>query len=391
MTMSVMAGYDDNVLDQSGTLNPASPFLQSGAYTGFSAGVAYGWQLGREMEFGANAGTNARYFHDSGDLLGVGHYAGVGFASALGSRARMFANQSVTYAPSYFYSLMPGFGSLPGTTVGGGDFPVGDEAFFVYDTVASLTYTVTRRSAVEAVGSYRFSDLGASTAIPSSDLTSYSVGGRFRYGFTRHASMRAGYIYRRGQYGPVGRGYSTTLHDLDAGVDYHRALSLTRRTTLDFGTGSTIVNMPTGSGAAELQYRLTGDVGLTHEMGRTWRARLAYTRGVGFSEAFLQPVFADAVNASLTGFLTRRIDLNTYAGLATGEVGLGSVQTPFRTWNVSSRLRYALSHVLALYAEYLYYSHNLGGAVLVPGGVPSVMDRQSAHAGVSLWLPLLRR
>ena len=85
-----------------------------------------------------------------------------------------------------------------------------------------------------------------------------------------------------------GRTLPTAIHDIDVGVDYARPLSLTRRTTLDFGTGSSVVTMPTldlgqEAGATETQVRFVGDVGVTHEMGRTWRLRLGYNRGVGFA------------------------------------------------------------------------------------------------------------
>jgi len=81
----------------------------------------------------------------------------------------------------------------------------------------------------------------------------------------------------------------------------------------------------------------------------------------------------------------------------TGVVGLGETlststsNSSFEAWNVSARTRYALGSMWAIYAEYFYYSQDLGTAVIVPSGVPSVLERQSLQVGLTLWVPLLRR
>ena len=133
-------------------------------------------------------------------------------------------------------------------------------------------------------------------------------------------------------------------------------------------------------------------------MGRTWRARVGYNRGVGFAEAFAQPVFADGITGSLTGFFNRRIDFNVNGGFSSGEVGLGRTaglseasNSSFRTWNFSARSRYGLGSLWAVYAEYCYYSQDLGSAAIVPTGVPSVLERQTIQIGLTFWVPLLRR
>ena len=404
VTTSVLAGYDDNALGAGADAASTSPLLRTGDYLGMSGGLTYAWQA-RRVQVGANLSTNTRYYRDVGELIGTSHSGSIGLSAQVGQRGRVFANQSVSYAPSYLYSLSPGLGgSVPGTTVGGGSFPLGDEPVFVYDTTANAAYSITRRGSIEALASYRHSDLGSDGDAGLSALRSYSVGGRFRQGLTRYAALRLGYVYRTGQYGFTRTNSSTAVHDIDVGVDYGRALSLTRRTTIDFRTGSTIVTMPADlaggaqPGASDLQFRVVGDVGVSHEMGRTWRARIGYNRGVGFAEAFAQPVFADALSASLNGFFSRRIDLSLNGGFSSGEVGFGRASnspaastSSFRTWNVTARTRYALGSMWAFYGEYLYYSQDLGSAAIVPAGVPPVLDRQSIQLGLTLWVPLLKR
>jgi hypothetical protein len=199
-------------------------------------------------------------------------------------------------------------------------------------------------------------------------------------------------VFHQGSYAGSGETSLTTFHEIDAGVDYRRSLSFTRRTTLDFSLGSTIVRPPVAEVQRQgLQYRVVGDASLTHEMGRTWRARLGYGRGVGFVEAFPEPVFSDHTNVDLSGFFNRRTELSVIATLTTGDVGLGSGSTRFESWNASARLRVGLNAMWALYTEYLYYYQDLGDARLVPTGVPAGLDRQSIRGGLTFWLPLLRR
>jgi hypothetical protein len=389
VSASIEAGYDQN---DTPAASSTSPLLTDGAYAAFAGGLAYAWQ-GKTVQFGINGDANARYYPDTAEYINVGNSLGIGIATQLGRRLSVVANQSVSYAPSYFYNLIPGFGSItPGTVVGGGEFPVGDAPVYVYDTTASLTYGVGPRGSIEGLSSYRYSDVGQSAAASQGDLRSASVGGRFRYSLSRNAALRLGYVYRRGQYATPAARSITGVHDIDAGVDYRRALSLTRRTSFDFATGSTIVSVPTVQAPeGELQYRLVGDAGLTHEFGRTWRARLGYLRGVGFAEGFIEPVFADGANLSLTGFFSRRIDFAATAAFSSGEVGLGSTSDSFRTWNATSRFRYGIGRSWAIYGEYLYYLQDLGNAALVTAEVPSVLHRQSLHFGLTVWSGLLRK
>src|SRR5204862_2967615 len=113
-------------------------------------------------------------------------------------------------------------------------------------------------------------------------------GGIYQRHISRDATLHLGYVYQEGQFGVQAQARPAAVHNIDAGLDYHRALSFSRRTKIDFATGSTIVNLPAAEGltSSQLQYRVTGTAGLTRDMGRTWRARLGYNRGVGFWEAF---------------------------------------------------------------------------------------------------------
>jgi hypothetical protein len=404
VSTSVSAGHEDNTQPLSEANASLSPLLQTGPFLGVSAAVGYVWQT-PGVHIAGNVSTSTRYYEDVSDFIGTTHGASIGVAADVGRRGHVFANQSVSYAPSYLYSFSTGLGQgIPGTVVGGGGFPLGDESIYVYDTTASASYSITRRGSIEGLASYRYSDFGDVEGTRVEALRSSSVGGRFRQGLSRYASLRLGYVYRKGEYGFSRTSSSTVLHEIDVGVDYARALSLTRNTSIDFSSGSTLVNMPTldlsidGRQESRLEFRLVAAAGVSHEMGRTWRARVGYDREVGFAEAFAQPVYADSVNVSLSGFFSRRVDLNVTGGFTSGEVGLGSTsrlsQAPdsvFRTWNLTARSRYAMGSMWALYGQFLYYSQDLGSAVIVPTGVPSVLERQTIQGGLTFWFPLMRR
>ena len=109
-----------------------------------------------------------------------------------------------------------------------------------------------------------------------------------------------------------------------------------------------------------------GSAGLSHDMGRTWRARVAYDRNVGFVEGLRDPVFSDAVNASVGRLPQSPCRLSRRRRIFAGRC-VGSSSTTQS--NVHDLHRQRASPVgdqsnLALFAEYVYYNYNLGTAVI---------------------------
>jgi hypothetical protein len=224
-------------------------------------------------------------------------------------------------------------------------------------------------------------------------LRSYGVGGRYGYNVTRNATLHFGYVYRGGQYSYSPGQSAAVVHDIDAGIDYHRPLSLSRRTRFDFSVGSTIVTNPeTETTRTERVFRVVGTAALSHDMGRTWRAKITYNRGAGFAGGLNQPVFSDAAIGSLEGFFSRRIDFSTQAGFSFGSgAERSNLDRDFRTYTATARLRAALTPILALFGEYLYYNYDFGPDVGIVSGVPLKLDRNSVRLGITVWLPLVRR
>ena len=206
--------------------------------------------------------------------------------------------------------------------------------------------------------------------------------------------MHFGYVYREGQYDYAPGSQPTVAHDIDVGVDYHKPLSFSRRTHLDFSVGSSLLNTPSFDlvQTRGFKYVLLGNASLTHDMGRTWRARLVYDRGVGFVEGLVGPVVSDGVNSSIDGFLSRRVDFHAVAGFQTGNVGNTSLpHTDIRSYNASARLQFALNKTWALFSDFTYYSYSLGAAAIGTGGIPQSLNRNTVRVGLTVWVPLLRK
>lgn len=384
LSLSLAAVHEDN--GGSGAAD-VSRFEQTGAYQSMTAGLAYSW-LGNGRQIGGSLGTDARYYDSDGTLLSVNRYAGLGASLALGRRARVSGNQTVSCAPLHFQGLVGAAAAVPlGEVMTGSGLSLSDERACVYDSSGSFGYSLSRRSQVEALASWRYAAFDASSGRQS--LPGSSVGARYLHTLTRRARLRLGYVRRTVDYTQNSTGGQAIVHDLDVGVDYDRGLSLTRRTYLDFTGGSTIVTMPpTGAFDQRLEYRLVGNAGLNHQIGRTWRARVGYARGVGFVEGLTAPVLTDSVTTTVNGFLTRRIDVSANAGVTSGAIQESTANdVSLRT--ATATVRMALSRSLALSGQYTYYSHALPGDALVYQ-VDSSLRRHAAQVGITWWLPIVR-
>jgi hypothetical protein len=249
---------------------------------------------------------------------------------------------------------------------------------------------MSSRSNITFLAEYRNAKFPDNAA--TRDLQSYALGGRYGYDLSRNMTLHFGYVYRSGQYSYTINSKPAVVHDIDAGVDYHRPLSLTRRTHVNFSVGSSIVSVPAAAtSTTENQFRVVGSASLSRDIGRTWRAQLTYHRGAGFAAGFNEPLFSDAAIAFIEGFFSRRVDFHGEGGFSEGSVGFSSsLGNDYRTYNANVRIRVGIGAALAAYGEYLYYSYGTGADVFTAAGVPKSLDRNSARLGLTLWLPLIR-
>src|SRR5262249_24782926 len=154
--------------------------------------------------------------------------------------------QSLSYAPSYQFGAMPGPALTPETDVAQahGDFANADLDALTSSTGVGWNRTLGHRFALTAsydlrrtLFDQRHSDL---------DMTSQDAGAGLTRRLTRYVSLHGAYTYRVADSSSMGG--RVRVNDIDAGVDFSRPLTVSKRTTLSFATGSSMV--PDAEGTA---------------------------------------------------------------------------------------------------------------------------------------------
>jgi hypothetical protein len=206
----------------------------------------------------------------------------------------------------------------------------------------------------------------------------------FSYDVTKRIDAYGGY-----QFG--GQTYGTNTNQFENrprfnfGLDYKRPLSITRRTTLAFSTGTEgTYDQVDGS----TTYWLVGGARLTREFGRSWSASGFYGRNVRYVEAFGEPLIADSFGAGATGLFNARTEL-------TGTVGVSSGMRPnssggFDTAFGSLQLTIALTRNFALGTDYTY-SRLTSAAGVLPVDFNGKVSEQTVHVYIKVWAPLVSR
>ena len=171
----------------------------------------------------------------------------------------------------------------------------------------------------------------------------------------------------------------------DVGLDFHKALSLTRRTTLSFGTGTTAFADVNGT-----HITATGNVTLTRELGRSWFATAALNRDVYFLQTFREPVLSNYVSAGVGGLVNRRTQFQSMVGASNGAVGVTGPTNGFSNFFASASLRIGLTRNIGMTASYSYYRYRFEEGVDLPSGLPSHSNRQSVMVSLNLYSVLFQ-
>jgi len=376
--------YDDTGRDRS--LEPAgdSRFHDSGLYGGLSVGLDFAQSVGRPR-FRVEGGTAVRAYRSTG-ISAPAYITSAGFDLAPTRRTAIRTSVGVGY--SSFYQFAPFLSEDP---FAGGDIPTYDYAASHQQNVTTsaaigLTQQLSSRMSLSTDTSWNRMRFKSSDA-DAVGLDTRTASFRFQGSVARDLGFHAGYGYQGGQVGNLPAEYApAVVHDLDIGVDYNRALSVSRRTTLQFGTGSSIAQ----SYQRIWHYRLNGQASLNHEFRRTWTASLSYLRGTQFVHGLNDVVFSDAVNAGLAGQLATRLQLVFRAGYSAGQVGLGTDDPGFSSSTVSGRAVYGLTRAIGMYAQYTYYHYHLPQASSAFGALPPRLGRQTLTFGLNGMLPFMK-
>lgn len=200
----------------------------------------------------------------------------------------------------------------------------------------------------------------------------YDLGGRLGITLSQYGTFRASYIRQDINRSPN----NFVVHHLNLGGDYARPLSATRRAFIAFSAGSAAVES-----RDRLSLRAIGDADFWYEFKQSWVGTLRYRRGVTFIDEVADPLLSDGVSAELSGLLSPRLDFTSSASFARGVVGLRQGSS-YEMYGARSHLRYALSRVTALYAEYLLFHYDFGNSIPLSSGLPSAFNRQAVRVGV---------
>lgn len=386
---SLFGAYDDDVTAE-GTLGSAVTSGQDlgGVYSGLTMGLSYNRRIGRRASFGSSAGTSLRYYPslNGHTLAPIGQQVAAGFSigSERNERNRLSFGGNASFAPYYALSLLP-------STEAPLEIGDGNVAPQPVDSI------VTRRETIGYGGGVQFqralgrrSSLELNYGINAIDFdeesrqqSSQSVGAHYRQNISKALGWKVGYQRADANFGS---GIDTVAnHMIDAGLDFLKPLSLTRRTSLTFSVGPSMLQQNDSR-----QFRIVGDLALNHEIGRTWVARATYHRGVGMVAGLNSAVFSNGVGGALEGLLSQRLDFSAMGSFSTGEFALTGAQNNYDTYQASMRLRAALQRQTAVYIEYVAYRYAFDSRFGLPVGIPGRLVRQGLRTGLSLWLPIIR-
>lgn len=377
---------------------------------GSFASASLGYRLSfPSVSFEGSVGVVGSYYPQIGPTVRTqvlpGAGARFGWSWDLTDRTQLSLGSGVSYRPAYAESLLTGGvgggrgGGQSGRDPGSAFLP--PESLFVGGSYlssandAALRHQVSRRWSATADYGYQHSFAfgggdeteGGGTRFRRRDGWTQRGGTALHFAVARNLSVRGGYRYSESHFGDDGEVFRR--HSADIGVNFgdRASLQLTRQTTLSFGGGVSGFVSQQG----RQRYRLTGDVALTHEIGRTWSSSLAYSRGVSTDELlFEEPVLRDTLTASLNGLVSRRVGFHATARASHGAVGFLDRDSSHTSIVASTGLQTALTQHVAVSVDYAYYQYRFDDDLARPAGLSDRSASQGVHAYLSLWAPIFQ-
>lgn len=407
LTGSLFGAYDDNLLAAVSQRTVHNPFLQkSGPYAGADAGLNYtAEKTGERLTLGVLSAGQVRFVRRTRDTSTTDTTAD-GFADLhadwhMTRSTTLLVRETVSYSPRYNFSLTP----LAGEDLADDIATLDDPAYDLFDlravrgaSTVFLQQGIAKDTTLAAGYLFRAVQVLDSSSVRGSQFHDYRTNvGSFQlnhaHHVTRYSELVLGYDLRVSDRNSQ-TGEPAVLHRINAGVNYSRPLSFSRRTTVSFATGSAIIppgQRPGVTDDARTRYRLTGNASIVHEMGRTWTAQLAYNRGVRARDGFGELYFNDDLYASLEGLVTRRLSWTSTARWSVSALD-GSVpgRNGHRGQSASTQATFALNRIFGIYARYIYYSYRFDQGVTLDPRLPRDFERNGVRIGLTTSLPLFR-
>ena len=391
LTANFGAGYDDNLSNAPAPpvvpIDPAIPVTP--IYSGYfgSAGANLKYSVDKKSMYGdVQFGAQGRNYRQMTDPF-IGTYSASGdWNFAFGKRASLATN---AYAGQYLQNLAPGgydsgsgwgaagMAPVPGSP---GVVTTGD-TYRGFGAYASYNHRLAERLTFTAGYWYYANDSWSS--VNNTGYASQWVNAALRYGLGKGFGIRAGYGVTLGGFNSTGTDYRS--RNIDAGVDYNKSLSPTRKSTLSFGTGmSGIIDQ-----AGTTHYYFVGNANFVYEIGRSWSAHAGVNRSADFYQTLGQPTVADWAVGGVSGLIGRRVTVFGDIGFNRGsEIVTGA--KVYDSSNATGGCQIALNRVLAIAANYSYYRYQFTNDVqTLPPGFVRQTDQQSIRVSLNVWAPLV--
>jgi len=380
VTASTFAGYDSDL-----TATATGPGRGSGegaAHAGARLSTAYS-KDSEKLRFYSTGSSEVRYYRaDSGFTTPLSSGA-VGAAVPLGRRLWIGGSAQGSYYPRFQFSVLPMTTDVPvDVPLPTLDYSISSFDVVAYSGAANATYSLDSRSTLSVNYSrtqFRYLDRDYR-------LNTQTVGAGYSRSLTRYATLRLGYTHQTGDYlldtalpGTTPRRPTIKRRTIDAGINYSRPLSLSRRTTVGFSTGSTALDREN-----QTFYTLTGGANLNHQLARTWNLGLAYARRVGLVGGFNEPIFSDSTSLSIGGLLGRRVTFGASSGYANGRVGFASRGRNYDSFQATARVEVPIARRWFLFTNYFYYQYKFDEQVALPAGLAPSVNRHGVRAGLAL-------
>jgi hypothetical protein len=296
------------------------------------------------------------------------------------TRLTLEANGMQLYTP--FFNFHPTFSPAanPGIFVPGAPYVATVVESHHYEVSGGFLANYAKHSALSGAIVRRETRF---TQHPAGDLTTNGVQGKWARRLNRDFSLHIGYgrerIHERinpdVQY----------LHELiDLGVDFLKTLSTSRRTTFSFTTQTSVLKRP----MMPRQYRLNGSAGVTRWFQRTWGIGIQAQRTTDFLPGYLEPLYSDALTATLNGVFSQRVQLIVYAAGGRSEYAFEQGMAKFTTGYATTQVNFGLTRHLGLFGQHAFY-HYRAPAGVSPVAPSNRLSRQTFTVGLTAWVPII--
>jgi hypothetical protein len=355
----------------------------SGGLGGVNARLATEHE-GEHVRFSFGGDVSARYYPSLVDEVVPGYGVTLELQSREARRVNWRVSQAFSYAPFNTLSYLS-----EGIVVGAPsvDYQISTAQSLQSDTAGTLGFRVSRRGEISLKGGYNVVEAAENDEFGGARR--WHAGAIYTHNVSRYIDVYGGYSYYVSEFGRDAGSDAPALTEpvigtIEAGVNYERALSFSRRTTLSFRTGTSTVDY---GGSTEFQF--IGSARLNHQIGRTWNVAGGYERSVRFVQTFVQPALMDTVTVDASGRTSQRTAIQAAASYTNGAVGPSPVGNDLDNGWASVQFRWALAQRVAFFSQYFYFRSELGPLVFVPESLGRDQQRHGIRVGLSLGTTLL--